>query len=77
MAQLQQLKRPQLRLRITRTARHQSLVPLCSAAANKLALIVGYQAMALINRDLARAFTPCEEEAERRLTQFRRTEIKN
>ncbi|WP_204121516.1 hypothetical protein [Levilactobacillus sp. 244-2] len=77
MAQSQQLNQPQLRLHITRNVRHEALIPLHSAAARKLALIVGYQAMALINRDLARAFTPCEEEAERRLTQFRRTEIKN
>ncbi|KRK86364.1 hypothetical protein FC99_GL001694 [Levilactobacillus koreensis JCM 16448] len=50
------------------------MVPLRSAAARKLDLIVGYQAMALINQDIARAFTPCEEEAERCLTQYRRAE---
>ncbi|MFC6207945.1 hypothetical protein [Levilactobacillus tongjiangensis] len=73
MAQSQQLERPRLRGHISRRQRHQALVPLRAAASRKLALIVGYQAMALINRDIARVFTPCEEEAERRLTKFRRT----
>lgn len=72
MAQSRQLKPVTLRLHMTRTKQRQALVPLRAAASRELALIVGYQAMALINRDLAQAFTPCEEEAERRLTQFRR-----
>ncbi|AKP63924.1 hypothetical protein [Levilactobacillus koreensis] len=74
MIRSQQLERPHLRLHIPRRDRLQALVPLRSAAARKLDLIVGYQAMALINQDIARAFTPCEEEAERCLTQYRRAE---
>lgn len=74
MAQSRQLKPVTLRLHMTRTKQRQALVPLRAAASRELALIVGYQSMALINRDLAQAFTPCEEEAERRLTQFRRAE---
>lgn len=71
MIRSQQIKRPQIRLHISKTVRRQALIPMHAAVARKLALIVGYQAMALINRDLVRAFTPCEEEAERRLTTFR------
>lgn len=74
MAQSRQLKPVTLRLHMTRTKQRQALVLLRAASSRELALIVGYQAMALINRDLAQAFTPCEEEAERRLTQFRREE---
>ncbi|MGQ4559563.1 hypothetical protein ACUIJQ_09845 [Levilactobacillus hammesii] len=74
MIRTKQLDRPALRLHISKRVRRQALVPLRSAAADKLALIAGYQAMALINQDIARLFTPCEEEAERRLTKFRRTQ---
>ncbi len=74
MIRSQQLDRPTLRLHISKRVRRQALVPLRSAAADKLSLIAGYQAMALINQDIARIFTPCEEEAERRLTKFRRTQ---
>ncbi|MCF7523216.1 hypothetical protein L3X07_07545 [Levilactobacillus brevis] len=74
MAQSRQLKPVTLRLHMTRTKRAPGISAITSGASRELALIVGYQAMALINRDLAQAFTPCEEEAERRLTQFRRAE---
>ncbi|WP_061777248.1 hypothetical protein [Levilactobacillus senmaizukei] len=72
MAHSRQLEQPNVRLHVAKTRRRQALMPLRSAASHKLALIVGYRAMALINQDLTRMFTPCEEEAERRLTQFRR-----
>ncbi|CAJ1226357.1 hypothetical protein [Levilactobacillus zymae] len=74
MIRSQQAVHPKFRVQISRNVRQQALVPLPAADAQQLALIIGYQAMALINRDLTRAFTPCEEEAERRLTQFRMTQ---
>ncbi|HJE86023.1 hypothetical protein KB236_00655 [Levilactobacillus brevis] len=73
MIRTQQFNRPALRLHISKRVQRQALVPLRSAAADKLSLIAGYQAMALINQDIARIFTPCEEEAERCLTKYRRT----
>ncbi|NLR31823.1 hypothetical protein [Levilactobacillus tujiorum] len=74
MTRTQQLNSPNLRLHISKRVQRQALVPLRSSAADKLALIAGYQAMARINQEIARIFTPCEEEAERRLTKFRRTQ---
>ncbi|HIW71622.1 MAG TPA: hypothetical protein H9875_03250 [Candidatus Levilactobacillus faecigallinarum] len=72
MIRAHQVVHPQFRVTVSRATRQQALVPLQLAESRRLALIRGYQAMAIINRDLARVFTPFEEEAERRLTQFRK-----
>lgn len=76
MIRSQQAATPIPRIAISRLTQQRALMPLPAADARRLALIVGYQAMALINQDMTRVFTPCEEEAERRLTQFRMTQPK-
>jgi len=68
-----QAVRPRCRAHVSRAAQRQALVPLATPEFQRLALIRGYQAMAWINRDITRLFTPLEEEAERRLRQFRQT----
>ncbi|GEO67365.1 hypothetical protein VC81_05430 [Levilactobacillus spicheri] len=71
MLRSRQAVHTRLRVKVSRAVRHQALVPVPAEESRQLALIRGYQAMALINREIVRVFTPCEEEAEQRLTQFR------
>lgn len=64
-----------IRVKISRAIQRQALITVPTEQADQLALIHGYQAMAPINREIVRVFTPCEEEAERHLTQFRRQQV--
>lgn len=71
MIRSQQAVHTRLRVQISQAVRRQALISVPMEEQRRLALIRGYQAMALINREIVQVYTPFEEEAERRLIQFR------